>query len=138
MKSFQLLDKNNTVRYTVAKFLYRLRFPLGGMSECDMRPTHQAFQINTHVFIKPQATAAATRDLSYKRWCQMFRWVRRIAWLFDRNDRVQMVVGFRHPPRQLLKGWAPANRFHEADPLNLDAIGANLTEMIEWDNSVAV
>ena len=121
------------MRYVVAKILFAIRFPGGGLSACDMRPTHEAFLVNVHVLMKLKRTASDTRALAYEKWAQMFRWVQMISWLFARADRIQFVVGTREPPRQLLKGWAPVNRISEADPHNLKANGANLSEMVDWE-----
>ncbi len=122
------------MRYAVAKILYRIRFPRGDLSECDMRPEHQAFLVNAYSTIKPQHSSSANRDLAYKRWNQMVRWVQRISWLFAECDRIQFAVGFRNPPRQLLKGWTSVDRILGIDPRKLDAVVA---EMVDWDDLTA-
>jgi hypothetical protein len=64
----------------------------------------------------------------------MARWLRLLHLFFADGDRIQMVVGFRNPPRQLIKGWLPAKRLVEADPVNFSAIGGAIHEMVQWDD----
>jgi hypothetical protein len=59
----------------------------------------------------------------------MFFWVRRLRCFFRQNDRIQMVVGTAEPMRQLLKGWIPANRIRNADPLKLGDSGGGMAEI---------
>ena len=124
------------MRYAIARILYRFRFVHGDLRQCDFRPHFDGRLINAHVAIRPQATFEETRDLAYRRWVQMVNWVRLLRWLFGHGDRVQMVVGFRDPMRQLLKGWVSVDRLRDSDPLNLSASNGALREMVAWDRSV--
>jgi hypothetical protein len=126
------------MRYSIARFVYRLRFAHGDLRQCDFRPHFDGHLVNAHVTIKPQATAEQTRELAYHRWIQMIKWLGVLRWLFGPGDRIQMVVGLRRPPRQLLKGWVLANRLRDCDPLNLSASDGALREMAEWDSSVTL
>jgi hypothetical protein len=114
------------MRYAIAKWLFRIRFPKGGFSTCDFRPHCDGYLINTHVIIRPQASVAETRKLSYQRWIQQFRWNRTLHRLLHRDDTIQMVVGFSKPPCQLLKGWIDVKEIKNADPLHLDPVGGHL------------
>jgi hypothetical protein len=120
------------MRYSIARLLYRLRFPTGGLSICDFRPHFDGYAVNTHVVIAPQRIPSDTRAVAYKRLVQMVRGLRVLHLFFADGDRIQMVVGFRNPPTQLLKGWLPAKRLNEADPMNLAAIGGAMQEMAQW------
>lgn len=120
------------MRYTIARLLYRLRFPTGGLSICDFRSHFDGYAVNTYVIIAPRGIPDDTRAIAYKRWAQMVRWLRLLRPLFADGDKIQMVVGFHSPPTQLLKGWLPAKSLNEAEPMNLAAIGGSMHEMVRW------
>ncbi len=94
------------MRYVVAHFLFRLRFPRGWLRGTDFQPHFDGHVLNAVILIPTGLDDAATEAALFRRLRQAFHWMRRLRFLLRRGDRVQYCLGTVNPRQQYLKAWS--------------------------------
>jgi hypothetical protein len=94
------------MRYAIANFLYRLRFPSGWLSATDFRPHFEGHLLNACTLIPAGLTAEAVEEALSRRLRQSFRWMRLLRFLLRSGDKVQYCLGTLAPRHQYMKAWS--------------------------------
>lgn len=94
------------MRYAIANFLYRLRFPHGWLRGTDFRPHFDGYLLNACTIIPAGLESGDVELVLKRRLRQSYRWMRVLRFLLRRGDRVQYCLGTTKPLKQYMKAWS--------------------------------
>jgi hypothetical protein len=94
------------MRYAIANFLFRTRFPTGFLTATDFRPHFDGHLINACTGIPAGLDSVRIEAILSRRLKQSFRWMRLLRFLLRPGDKVQYCLGTLEPRHQYMKAWS--------------------------------
>ena len=94
------------MRYMIARFLWRIRFPSGNLTATDFRPHFDGHWLNAIVLIPAGLDPPAVEQALTRRLRQAYGWMRVVRFLLRSGDRIQYCLGTRVPMQQYMKAWS--------------------------------